>query len=437
MKIRHALPLVVGSLLLAVALSLAVWRQDRPAWSAYQSDPQIRTLVPSISQKPELCLTCHYGIEEISKSHPVDIFGCVSCHGGDALSLDPAAVHKSLIGPRGNPADPSVVSQTCGSSQCHGGDLASNRNHIVRTQLSLHSTYAGAINAVLKSQGVDSPLYGAHEIRASDYGPAGVVDFLAAFDPAKFSQPAVKQFAADCLGCHTSAPAASAPHYFRGTGCAACHTPYNAQGLYAGGDPSISKAEPGRPARHTLTVLMPYTQCTTCHARGAYSLQSMTFTPNGSGQASERSGNYQPHSSTSLSVKCEKELDCIDCHNASETMGDGHLYPNMAASPLVQCQTCHGTLTSPPALTTLTDPNNPAFRRDNLNDNYSLSLGDQVVQSPNGDVLGAVRWQDNRLVLTSRLTGQTFLVPLVQGSACKQNPKQQEARYCRECHAAK
>jgi hypothetical protein len=257
MKIRHALPLVLGSLLLAAALGLAVWRQARPAWGAYQSDPQIRTLVPSITQKPELCLTCHNGIEEISKSHPVDIFGCVSCHGGDALSLDPATVHKSLIGPRGNPADPSAVSQSCGSSQCHGGDLASNRNHIVRTRLSLHSTYAGAINTVLKAQGLGGPLYGVYEIRASDYGPAGAVDFLAAFRPAAFTQPAIQQFAAACLSCHTGAPPIAAEHSYRGAGCAACHTPYNAKGLYTGGDPTISRAEPGRPARHSLTVRMP------------------------------------------------------------------------------------------------------------------------------------------------------------------------------------
>jgi hypothetical protein len=151
----------------------------------------------------------------------------------------------------------------------------------------------------------------------------------------------------------------------------------------------------------------------------------MTFTPR---------DDDQPHADPAA-VLCERELDCIDCHNAAEAMGDGHLYPNLDSSPTVECNTCHGTLDEPPSLMTLADPNDPAFRRDLLNDNYTLKEGDTVVRAPNGEALGAVRWQEGRLVLTSRITGKTFLVPPVQGSACQQNPDQQEARTCRECHA--
>jgi hypothetical protein len=180
---------------------------------------------------------------------------------------------------------------------------------------------------------------------------------------------------------------------------------------------------------------MPYTQCSQCHARGTYSAESITFAPRDSATLTgKRATDYQPHADP-VAVLCERELDCIDCHNAAEAMGNGHLYGDLDSSPIVECRTCHGTLTEPPPLVTLTDPNDPAFRRDHLNDNYTLREGDTVVQSPNGDALGAVRWQDNRLVLTSRVTGQTFFVPPVQGSACTQNVEQQEARYCRECHA--
>ena len=435
MNFRHHLPLILGSLALAIALGLAAWRQANPPWAAYQSNPQVRTLIPTLNNKPELCLTCHYGIEEISKSHPTDVFGCVSCHGGDPLSLDQTEAHRSLIGPNGNPADLTVVSQTCGTSNCHGGDLPTNRNHIARVQLSLHTTYAGAINDVLESQGISGPLYGVNAVQAISYGPLDTIDTLAAFDPKSFSHPAVATFAENCLSCHLDAQPIDAPYFYRGTGCAACHTPYTADGRYGGGDPTIPKDEAGHPARHTLTVLMPYTQCSQCHARGTYSTESITFAPRDSAALTgKRATDYQPHADP-VAVRCERELDCIDCHNAQEAMGNGHLYGNLASSPIVECRTCHGTLNEPPPLITLTDPNDPAFRRDHLNDNYTLREGDTVVQSPNGDALGAVRWQDNRLVLTSRVTGQTFLVPPVQGSACTQNVEQQEARYCRECHA--
>ncbi|MEK7785717.1 MAG: hypothetical protein AAB658_09925, partial [Chloroflexota bacterium] len=125
MNFRRHLPLLLGALAVAVALGFAEWRQANPPWAAYQASPEIRVITPAISEKPELCLTCHYGIEEISKSHPVDVFGCVSCHGGDPLSLDEAVAHQSLHGPGGNPADLSVVEQSCGTSDCHGGDVSS------------------------------------------------------------------------------------------------------------------------------------------------------------------------------------------------------------------------------------------------------------------------------------------------------------------------
>jgi hypothetical protein len=177
---------------------------------------------------------------------------------------------------------------------------------------------------------------------------------------------------------------------------------------------------------------MPSTQCVHCHARGDYSVSDLTFTPR---TTDVHGANYQPHPNANA-TRCERELDCLDCHNAAEAMGNGSLYPNIKSSPIVECRTCHGTLDSPPPLVSLIDLNDPAFRRDNLNPNYSLQLGDTVVQAPNGEALGAVRWADDRLVLTSRMTGQTFLVPLVQGSACQQSVAQQEASSCRECHAA-
>ena len=425
MNFRHHAPLLLGALAVAIALGFAEWRQANPPWAAYQASPEIRVITPAISEKPELCLTCHFGIEEISKSHPVDVFGCVSCHGGDPLSLDEAVAHQSLRGPGGNPADLSVVEQSCGTSACHGGDMSSNRNHIARVKLSLHATYAGAINSALQAQSLAGPLYGVSAAQAVLYGPTDTVDTLAGFEPSAFSHSAITAFADDCLACHLGAEPTAAPNFYRGTGCAACHTPYADGGLYSGGDPVIPKDEPGRPARHALTLIMPSTQCSQCHARGAYSIETMTFTPQ---------DDDQPHADP-VAVLCERELDCIDCHNAAETMGDGHLYPNLDASPVVECNTCHGTLDEPPSLMTLADPNDPAFRRDLLNDNYTLKEGDTVVRTPNGEALGAVRWQDGRLVLTSRITGKTFLVPPVQGSACQQNPDQQEARTCRECHA--
>src|SRR5512138_2000733 len=82
--------------------------------------PTAKSITPTLTNKPELCLTCHDGIEEISPSHPVQTFGCVICHGGHALALDKNLAHSGLRGGK-NPADFSAVEASCGGSQCHSG----------------------------------------------------------------------------------------------------------------------------------------------------------------------------------------------------------------------------------------------------------------------------------------------------------------------------
>ncbi|MER3514298.1 MAG: hypothetical protein C4310_07840, partial [Chloroflexota bacterium] len=89
-------------------------------------------------------LTCHDGIEEISPSHPLATFGCVRCHGGNALALDKTLAHTGLRGGR-NPSDFSVVEASCGGSDCHSGSAEAQRDHIHRAMTSVQATYAGAI----------------------------------------------------------------------------------------------------------------------------------------------------------------------------------------------------------------------------------------------------------------------------------------------------
>lgn len=47
-----------------------------------------------------MCLACHDGLEEISPSHPVEAFGCVICHGGNALALNKNLAHAGLCAAR-------------------------------------------------------------------------------------------------------------------------------------------------------------------------------------------------------------------------------------------------------------------------------------------------------------------------------------------------
>ncbi|MFN8455895.1 MAG: hypothetical protein U0401_14720 [Anaerolineae bacterium] len=157
---RHALIFLLASLLLVLAVALLPWGQVERGWQAYQrayfarentaGEVAVRQIVPRLGAdgqpatetKPELCLTCHIGLEEISPSHPVETFGCVICHGGLGLALDKEQAHTGL---RPNPADLSAAPQSCGQSGCHAGHTDSSRNHLEQVTRSLQATYAGSI----------------------------------------------------------------------------------------------------------------------------------------------------------------------------------------------------------------------------------------------------------------------------------------------------
>jgi len=404
--------------------------------------PVAKSITPTLTNKSELCLTCHDGIEEISPSHPVDAFGCVICHGGNALALDKNLAHTGLRGGK-NPADFTVVEASCGGSQCHSGAAADHNDHIQRSITSIQGTYAGAIAQVRRSFGAQpdgTAHYGIYAITDNQVVSAKAVPALEKFDPTATNDPQpVKNFYANCLTCHLTAEPIMQPYMYRSTGCSACHTPYANDGLYRGSDPTIDKAQAGHASVHQLTTKMPYTTCNTCHNRGNYSLKQMTFLPRpdlpatGSPLPEDRLHDYyQP---IGQFTKCEWELDCIDCHTSTEAMGDGDLYSSKFDIQYMQCQTCHGTLTAPPQTVTITDTNDVELRRAKLNGNYTLRVGDTVLLTDRGEKLGSIKQVKGKLIQTLKVSGTPVQIPLVQGSACLQKPDQQAAKYCHECHS--
>ena len=122
----------------------------------------------------ENCVSCHRGISEIGKSHPLS-FGCTVCHGGDGNSDIKEVAHKTLIydpeagtGKR-NPSSFSVVDKTCGQAYCHSGHPQKDRNHIERVKKSMMGTLAGMISG-LRYQ------WGAQGDRKANYGVYAIQD---------------------------------------------------------------------------------------------------------------------------------------------------------------------------------------------------------------------------------------------------------------------
>ncbi len=442
--------LALASAALLAGLLAAVTRQSNPAWAGYQlaygerigEDVEIgvRQIVPSLSGEPEFCLTCHIGIEEISPSHPVEVYGCTACHGGVGTALDADLAHSTLRGGR-NPSDLAVVSEGCGGDECHSGDPARQRDHIARVERSIQATYAGAIGAVLWTFGQSDGE--THFGIAATFDPAPLPDTLtslSAFDPDSYDHPSIRGFGENCLSCHLSAEPIARRYFYRSTGCAACHVIYADDGLYRGNDPTIPRDEPGHPSAHRMTTAIPYSQCNHCHNRGNYDMRTMEFVerddlpPPEYYNATERrlADYYQP---IGLFTLCEWELDCIDCHTSFEVMGDGHIYAAQADIQYVQCRTCHGTLTEPPATARITDPDDIALGRAFLLGHVELNVGDTVVITERGEAMWHVRQIGDEFVLTMRVTGERLTIPLVMDSDCEQRPDEQESRYCHACHA--
>jgi hypothetical protein len=404
--------------------------------------PTAKSVTPTLTNKPELCLTCHDGIEEISPSHPVETFGCVICHGGNALALNKNLAHSGMRGGR-NPSDFAVVEASCGGSQCHSGTATDHNDHIQRAMSSIQGTYAGAIAQVRRSFGAQSDgtaHFGIYAISDDQVLSSKAVASLAKFDPTLTNDPQpVKNFYDNCLTCHLTAEPVMQPYMYRSTGCSACHTPYASDGLYRGSDPAIDKAQADHASAHRLTTKMSYMTCNTCHNRGNYSLKQMTFLPrndlptSGAPLPEDRLRDYyQPIGQFTL---CEWELDCIDCHTSTEAMGDGDLYSSKLDIQYTRCKTCHGTLTEPPQTAAITDPNDVELRRARLNGNYDLQVGDTVLLTERGEKFGSIKLVDGKLIQTLKVGGAQYEIPPVKGSACLQKSDEQASHYCHECHA--
>jgi Cytochrome c554 and c-prime len=404
---------LLAATVLLIALLLAAWAETRR--------PQALALAPSLTGETEYCLTCHADLDEISPSHPVEIFGCVICHGGERLALDADLAHSSLRG-GANPSDLSVVAESCGGDQCHTGNPVEDRDHAQRVLTSLQATYAGAIANLRYTFGAQPDLNAYLGIQAvQDTEAATGINALAAFDPARESHPSLQAFFENCLHCHLYTEPLAGGEYARFTGCAACHTP--AAGLSAQDEPAI----------HSLTTAVPYTQCNTCHNRGNYDLGSMTFTERSDHPSSRLEDYYQP---IAQFARCEYTLDCVDCHTRVEAMGDGDLHANKKDTENVQCQTCHGTLEALPLTRTLTDPDDLVFRLAFLNPVIDLALGDTILITSRGGPLWNTRLlPDGTYELYGKATGARFTFRAVMGSGCRQNVDEQESRYCHECHA--
>ncbi|MDP6110258.1 MAG: multiheme c-type cytochrome [Planctomycetota bacterium] len=306
----------------------------------------ITTMAHAEKQKPNECLKCHEGIEDIGKSH--SSVKCIDCHQGNpAEAEDKEKAHKDLYP---NPGDLAVAEQTCGG--CH--------QEIVTAMFkSLHATSAGIISGARytwAAQKEKNALYSVREVFdddgdfPEDRGAVEELESLPHFSESK--QPVDDYLRNQCLRCHIWTEGAKRHGDYRGSGCTACHMIYADDGLSHSGDKTIPKDKPGHPVRHEITSKIPSFQCAHCHNRGGrtgVSYQGMMesdgyatpFKPDGSKQPKLHGKNY---SHLQKDVHMQAGMHCVDCHTSNEVHGDGNIYSKKEQATEVRCTTCHGTV---------------------------------------------------------------------------------------------
>ncbi len=289
--------------------------------------------LPLVQGHPEGCLVCHVGMTGLGNAHRPEAVGCASCHGGNPLTLQKSRAHAGMIRIPGNLAD---AARSCGTSACHA-------EIIPRVDRSVMTTMAGVV-------AVDRHAFG--EAPA----PGGGIPKVAALG----HSPADTHLRQLCAGCHLGTPkehlgtdTGDTP----GGGCLACHLVYSpaAQKALATDQRQRSTGRAEAPKVHpALSLDLDDGKCFFCHSRSgrislAYEGWMELQDPPDSlrGTADQISGRYRTLADDRVleritpDIHQEKGMACVDCHTATEVMGDGTTHAFKREQVRLACQDCH------------------------------------------------------------------------------------------------
>ncbi len=282
--------------------------------------------LPTVMDRKESCLICHDGMKGFSPAHKPQAIGCVSCHGGNSFSSDKEQAHHKMVLIPGNLAD---AKRSCGTTDCHP-EIPS------RVDQSLMSTLSGMINVnryVFDEANTLSEVAHVHELGQT---------------------AADNHFRDLCAACHLGNPKVSfGPNteLSRGGGCNACHLNYskeagkalNTYNMSEKKDTALLKFHP------SLSLNITNDHCFGCHSRSgriSTSYEGWHETSLDKEDIINKSGfrileDDRIFTRVSDDVHHRKGLDCIDCHNSYELMGDDNSYHHKETQVKIQCEDCH------------------------------------------------------------------------------------------------
>ena len=262
-------------------------------------------------------------------------FACVECH---LLPEDRGRVLDTHAKVMRHPAAPEYVDIFCG--ECHQKEISILRN-------SLHYTLAGMI-------GQTRYLWGAQESPVPKYAPADhpVLKPLpqSPVEPETASDLVDDLLQRRCFGCHLGRLPAQTKGLYRGLGCSACHVFYSDDGVYRGGDATLS-GKRGYPQKHAFVKPIPVEQCLHCHNGPRVGADyvglfehdyHMSYRTPWCGGSLPEPVYLMDHHHLSRDIHQEKGLLCVACNDQGDVMGRGEVSVSQQEAVEVRCEQCHG-----------------------------------------------------------------------------------------------
>jgi hypothetical protein len=268
--------------------------------------------VAEVRGRREGCLNCHDEVEGLVAAHNPQVIGCASCHLGNTLSLVKEVAHQGMVLIPGNLA---IADRTCGTTGCHGEIVG-------RVAKSLMGSGRGIVRANRKLFGEFVSPHALMRDNLSNLGSSNADHHLG-------------QMCQRCHLGHSKDELGKITEDSRGGGCLACHLNYSAK----------SKEHP------SLSIKVSDNHCFGCHSRSgriSTNFEGWHETKKRANKTFKESSEYRLVGSSKrvfsrqhADIHHQAGLACIDCHTATETMGDGKLYRHQREQLEVSCEDCH------------------------------------------------------------------------------------------------
>lgn len=358
------------------------WELRRPALTEFR--PSITGVAARVDERNatltsgsvEGCIACHGEVTGMEPAHDPRTVGCFACHLGNPFAPDAAGAHRGMIRVPGNLE---TARLTCGQSNCHG-------EIVERVRGSLMATVRGMV-------AVDRWAFGESETPDSTATAAQLG-----------SSPADTHLSQLCVDCHLGTvkeKPGRLSQTSRGGGCLACHLTENKRRDYA-----AEKA--ARFTHPKLSLKATDEHCFGCHSRSARI--SLSYEGWWEGSLTEEAARGLPPgayrkledgrvlSRMTPDVHHAKGMACIDCHTASEVMGDGKAHLHEEQATRVRCSTCHRSRPAKTVTTASLDAATLAAVKAHLGETPPARL---LVEDESGEVLTNA-WEGEKGTITMR-----------------------------------